>query len=232
MRSVVFDVETTGLEPERGHKIIEIAAIELINDLPTGDEFHVFVDPMRDIPADATRVHGITMDTIRREAAPAFADVADDLIAYFGDSLLIAHNAPFDVGFLDFELRACERSDLPGMRSARVVDTLVLAREKLGVGGWTLDVLCRRYGIDVSMRKKHSALLDCRLLAEVYLQLLGGAQRGLEIPAAPTLPATAPYGAHAAAKLRQIRHIQATEAEAIAHDSFMKRIGNTLWGDK
>jgi DNA polymerase III subunit epsilon len=227
-RSVVFDVETTGLEPERGHKIIEIAAIELIDDLPTGDEFHVYVDPMRDIPADATRIHGITMDKIEAEAAPVFAYVANDLMDYFSDSLLIAHNAKFDIGFLDFELRAIGRDWLPGKRSARVVDTLDLAREKFGVGGHTLDALCKRFGIDTSVRQKHNALLDCRLLAAVYLQLLGGAQRGLEIPAAPTLPAIVLFGPQ---PQRQPRVMQLSEEAAEAHRSFCERMAAKLWGN-
>lgn len=225
-RSVVFDLETTGLEPERGHKIVEIAAIELIDDLPTGDVFHTYVDPQRDIPADATRIHGITMETIKHNLALPFAYVADDILAYFGDSLLIAHNAKFDVGFLDFELRQCRRPDMPGMKSGRIVDTLALANEKLGGGGHTLAALCRRFGIDDSGRKKHSALLDCQLLAEVYLQLLGGAQRGLEIPAAPQL---APWLSYGALPQRQPRAMPVSETEASAHTSFIKRIGAKLW---
>ena len=225
-RSVVFDLETTGLEPERGHKIIEIAAVELIDDLPTGDVFHTYVDPQRDIPADATRVHGITSEMIERFLALPFSYVADDLLAYFGDSLLIAHNAKFDVGFLDFELRAARRPDMPGMKSGRIVDTLALANEKLGGGGHTLAALCRRFGIDDSGRRKHCALLDCRLLAEVYLQLLGGAQRGLEIPAAPPLPVTIADACHAQ---RQPQHWAVPEADAIAHKSFITRIGAKLW---
>ena len=225
-RSVVFDLETTGLEPERGHKIVEIAAVELIDDLPTGDIFHTYVDPQRDIPADATRVHGISSEMLQRYGARPFAYVADDLLAYFGDSLLIAHNAKFDVGFLDFELRACRRPELPGKRSARIVDTLEMARERFGAGGHTLDALCKRFGIDNSVRKKHDALLDCQLLAEVYLQLLGGAQRGLEIPAAPPLAPWLSYGALAP---RQPRAMPVSESEASAHASFIKRIGAKLW---
>ena len=227
-RSVVFDVETTGLEPERGHKILEIAAIELIDDLPTGDEFHVFVDPMREIPSDTTRIHGIDMQRILREQAQPFYAVADDLLAYFSDSLLIAHNAKFDVGFLDFELRACRRPDMPGMRSGRIVDTLALANEKLGNGGHTLDALCRRFGIDTSVRQKHSALLDCRLLAAVYLQLLGGHQRGLEIPTAPRV---APEAVPAVLAQRQPRAMPVSEAEAEAHRAFIQKcIQNPPWG--
>ena len=227
-RSVVFDVETTGLEPERGHKIIEIAAVELIDDLPTGDVFHTYVDPQRDIPADATRVHGITSEMIERFLALPFSYVADDLLAYFGDSLLIAHNAKFDVGFLDFELRACRRPDMPGMRSGRIVDTLALANEKLGNGGHTLDALCRRFGIDTSMRQKHSALLDCRLLAAVYLQLLGGHQRGLEIPAAPMV---AQEVASAALAPRQPHAMPVSASETYAHRAFLQKcIKNPPWG--
>jgi DNA polymerase III subunit epsilon len=218
---VVFDTETSGLEPEKGHKIVEIAAIELIDDLPTGDFFHAYVDPGRDIPAEATAIHGITTQQLRAVHAAPFHAVSQDLLAYFGDSLLIAHNAPFDIGFLDFELRACGNPDLPGFRSARVVDTLALAREKFGPGRHTLDALCKRFGIDTSIRKKHDALLDCRLLAACYLELLGGAQRGLDIPAAPTLPA-APVPA--ALPPRQPRRMAVSLAEALAHSAFIAKI--------
>jgi DNA polymerase III subunit epsilon len=171
-RAVLFDTETTGLEPELGHRIIEVAALELVNDLPTGRHLHLLIDPERDVPEDATRVHGFTSaDLLGR---PRFSDIADDLVAFFGEAQLIAHNAAFDFAFLDAELIRLGR---PKLSATRMIDTLALAKERFPGMPNSLDALCRRFAIDLSARTKHNALLDCRLLADVYVELSGGRQR-------------------------------------------------------
>ncbi|HQT40419.1 MAG TPA: DNA polymerase III subunit epsilon, partial [Acidocella sp.] len=173
-RSVLFDTETTGLDPLTGDRVIEIAAIELINDLPTENQFHALIDPERDIPTESTRVHGIT--NFHVEGKPKFADIADKMLEFFGDSKLVAHNAPFDFGFIDAELA---RIGKPALGYERMVDTLVLAKKRFPGMPNSLDALCRRFEIDLSARTTHNALLDCKLLAEVYVELTGGRQRGL-----------------------------------------------------
>ncbi len=173
-RSVLFDTETTGFDPRTGDRVIEIAAIELMNDLPTGKTFYALLDPERDIPAESTKVHGIT--NFHVEGKPKFADVVDEMLAFFGDAPLVAHNAPFDFGFIDAELARVKR---PGLDQGRMIDTLVLAKARFPGMPNSLDALCRRFEIDLSERTTHNALLDCKLLAEVYVELTGGRQRGL-----------------------------------------------------
>ena len=176
IRSVLFDTETTGLDPMAGDRVIEVAALELVNDLPTGRHFHALVHPQRDIPDGATRVHGITLDKL--DGKPLFGDIADELLAFLGEGKLVAHNAPFDFGFLDAELSRIGRRALD---RERMVDTLALAKARYPGMPNSLDALCRRLGIDLSERTTHNALLDCKLLAEVYVELTGGRQRGLSL---------------------------------------------------
>ena len=183
MRQIVMDTETTGLEPAEGHRVIEVAGIELVNLMPTGQVFHTLIDPERDVPADATRIHGFT--NAHLEGAPKFADIADDLLGFFGDAEIIAHNAAFDFNFLDFELKRCGRAVL---NRSRMVDTLALARERFPGMPNSLDALCRRYGIDLSARTSHNALLDVKLLGQVYLELKGGRQPGLVLASAEARP--------------------------------------------
>jgi len=172
-RSVLFDTETTGLDPLTGDRVIEIAAIELINDLPTEKQFHVLLDPERDIPMESTRIHGITNAHV--EGKPKFAEIADAMLEFFGDAPLVAHNAAFDFGFIDAELA---RIGKPRLGAERMIDTLVLAKTRFPGMPNSLDALCRRFDIDLSARTTHNALLDCKLLAEVYVELTGGRQRG------------------------------------------------------
>jgi len=171
LREIVMDTETTGLDPLRGDRLIEIGCVEIFDRVPTGREYHCFVNPERDVPAEAEAVHGITTAFLRDK--PLFADVADAFLQFIGDDPLVIHNAPFDVGFLNAEL---ERIGRPPLARDRVVDTLVIARRKHPGGANTLDALCKRYGIDNSKRDKHGALIDSLLLAEVYLELLGERQ--------------------------------------------------------
>jgi DNA polymerase-3 subunit epsilon len=178
MRQIVLDTETTGLDPAQGDRVIEVAAVELLNLLPTGRVFHRLVDPERDIPADATRVHGFTNADLAGK--PRFADIAAEMLDFLADAPIIAHNAPFDFGFLDAELKRCGH---PPLNRGRMVDSLMLAKERYPGMPNSLDALCRRLAVDNSMRSSHNAILDCRLLAQVYLELMGGKQPGFELAA-------------------------------------------------
>ncbi len=220
-RSVLFDTETTGLDPLTGDRLIEVAALELFNDLPTGQSFHRLIDPCRDVPEGATRVHGMTASDLRGK--PQFFEIVDDLLAFFGDDPLVAHNAPFDFGFLNAELARIQR---PALRPDRMRDTLVLAKARFPGMPNSLDALCRRFAIDLSERTTHNALLDCRLLAEVYVALTGGRQRGLSLAAEAAERTVVSYQA---AGSRVPRFIEPSEAEAAAHAAFIKRLAEPIW---
>lgn len=174
MREIVLDTETTGLNPRGGDRLIEIGCVELINRIPTGREYHVYINPQRDVPAEAEKVHGLSTAFLMDK--PLFKDVAGDFLAFIGEDQLVIHNAAFDVGFLNAEL---ERLQLGPIVMHRVVDTLALARRKHPAGPNSLDALCKRYGIDNSQRIKHGALMDSVLLADVYIELLGERQATL-----------------------------------------------------
>jgi DNA polymerase-3 subunit epsilon len=220
-RAILFDTETTGLEPQLGHRVIEIAALELLNDLPTGKHFHALVHPDRDIPEDATRIHGITL--ARLADKPRFAEIADELLAFFGDGPLIAHNAPFDFGFLNAEFG---RVGLPALAASRMVDTLALAKTRFPGMPNSLDALCRRFAIDLSARTTHNALLDCRLLAEVYVELTGGRQRGLSLAAEK---AAAEIVVYTHTGVRAPRPMVPSEDELAAHALFIARLKDPVW---
>jgi DNA polymerase-3 subunit epsilon len=174
LREVVIDTETTGLDPLRGDRVIELGCIEIVNRIPTGREFHCYINPERDIHPEAVAVHGLTPEFLRGK--PVFKDVADDFLAFIGDAPLVAHNASFDIAFINAELQRLPR---PALAFDRVVDTLALARRRHPAGPNSLDALCKRYGIDLSERTKHGALLDSLLLANVYVELLGERQATL-----------------------------------------------------
>ncbi len=175
LREIVLDTETTGLKVQGGDRLVEIGCVELINRMPVPDnEFHVYINPERDMPKEAEAVHGLSSDFLRDK--PLFADVADKFLDYIGDDMLVIHNASFDIGFLNAEL---DRLNKTLIQSDRVLDTLALARRKHPGGQNTLDALCKRYGIDNSNRVKHGALLDSWLLADVYLELIGERQASL-----------------------------------------------------
>lgn len=220
-RAVLFDTETTGLEPLLGHRVIEIAALELVNDLPTGRHFHALVDPERDVPDDVTRIHGFT--NAHLVGKPRFAEIADELLAFFDSGPLIAHNAPFDFGFLDAELA---RLGLPRLAPGRMVDTLALAKTRFPGMPNSLDALCRRFSIDLSARTTHNALLDCRLLAEVYVELTGGRQRGLSLAAEAAPVAVAVY-AHVGHRVP--RPIAPSVEELAAHAAMVSRLKEPVW---
>ena len=176
-RQVVLDTETTGLSPATGDRLVEIGCVELINHLPSGQNYHVYLNPQRSMPEEAFRVHGLSDEFLADK--PLFSAVADDFRAFIGDATLIIHNAPFDMGFLNAELTNLGQPKL----SNPVIDTVMLARERHPGARVSLDALCKHYGIDNSRRALHGALLDSEILAEVYLELIGGRQAGLALVA-------------------------------------------------
>jgi DNA polymerase-3 subunit epsilon len=220
-RSVLFDTETTGLDPLHGDRIIEIAAIELRNDLPTDRVFHTLIDPERDIPSDASRIHGITNADI--ENKPIFAAITDQFLDFIGDAPLVAHNAAFDFGFLDAEFARINR---PPLDRARMIDTLALAKTRFPGLPNSLDALCRRFNIDLSLRTTHNALLDCKLLAAVYIELTGGRQRGLELETASLNASAVEY---ASVANRTPRRIAVPPAERAAHTDFIAKLKDPVW---
>jgi len=176
MREIVFDTETTGLDPAQGHRVVEIGAVEISNLIPTGRVFHVYIDPERDMPEEAFRVHGLSREFLASHRK--FAEIAGGFIDFIEDSPLIAHNADFDVRFLNAEFSTLK---LPSLAPARIIDTLAMARRLHPGSPASLDALCQRYGIDLSRRDRHGALLDAGLLAEVYAELMGGRQAALSL---------------------------------------------------
>lgn len=221
-RSVLFDTETTGLDPLTGDRVIEFAAIELINDLPTDRHFHRLIHPDRDIPAEATRVHGIFIADL--ESKPRFAEVAQDIIDFIGEAPLIAHNANFDFGFMDAEFARIGR---PRLDRGRMIDTLALAKTRFPGMPNSLDALCRRFDIDLSSRTTHNALLDCKLLAEVYVELTGGRQRGLGL--ADDDQNALPVATYALVGPRTPNLIAPDAATLAAHTAFLAKIKEPIW---
>jgi DNA polymerase III subunit epsilon len=219
-RSVLIDTETTGLDPALGHRVIEVAAIELSNDLPTGQFFHSLLDPERSVPAEATAIHGLR--DIDLAGKPRFEEVAPDLLAFLGPDPIIAHNAPFDFAFLDAEFARCGRVPLD---RRRMIDTLALAKSLFPGTTNTLDALCRRFEISLAKRGNHNALLDCRLLAEVYVELTGGRQRGLALRRTVGLP-LAPI---AGTRDHTPRHVAPSAAEQARHAALVARLKAPLW---
>lgn len=232
MREIVLDTETTGFDPEAGDRIVEIGAVELINHLPTGETFHVYINPERPMPEDAFAVHGLSDDFLADK--PVFADIAEAFLRFVGQARLVIHNAAFDLRFLNWELG---RLGHPPFPEDRALDTLALARRRFPGASASLDALCRRFGIDNSGRTLHGALLDSQLLAEVYLELIGGRQPGLAIEAAPrplalsaaARPEAGPGGSGRRSRPRPLPP-RLTEAEAEAHRAFVEAMGPAaLW---
>jgi DNA polymerase-3 subunit epsilon len=225
MREIVIDTETTGLDPDTGDRIVEIGAVELLNHMPTGRSFHAYINPQRDVPADAVAVHGLTAQFLADK--PAFAAVAAELAEFIGDARLVIHNAAFDMKFLNAELGWVQRPRLPW---ARAVDTLDLARRRFPGAQNSLDALCRRFGVDNSGREKHGALLDSELLAEVYLELMGGRQPDLTLTVATAGPAASGVIWVPPARPRPLAP-RLTLAESEAHARFVATLGEApLWG--
>ena len=225
MREIVLDTETTGLKPADGHRVVELGCVELLNRIPTGATFHVYLNPDRDMPAEAFAVHGLSSDFLKDK--PRFAEVADDFIDFIADAPIVAHNASFDHGFLCHELKLISR---PGIPFERVVDTLMLARRKHAAGPYSLDALCARYGIDNSRRTKHGALLDAEILAEVYLELIGGRQATLGLADDIELPESSIDGAIVVRTRPEPLEPRVSEAEREAHRAFIATLGeNAIW---
>ena len=223
MREVVLDTETTGIDPASGHRVVEIGAVELVNHIPSGRRFQRYLDPERDMPEDAERVHGLSRTFLAKHRR--FADEVDEFLTFIGDAKLVMHNAPFDLGFLNAELERIRRVPIP---AERTVDTLSIARRKYPGAPASLDALCKRFGIDRSMREKHGALLDAELLTEVYLELTGGRQPGLELQRAVPLQDAAP-APRADRSARAPRAHAPTEGEAAAHAAFVATLKDPIW---
>ncbi len=222
MREIILDTETTGFEPGEGHRLVEIGCIELVNRFPTGNIYHVHINPERDVPADAFRVHGLSTEFLRDK--PLFSALALEFLEFIGDASLVIHNASFDVKFLNFEL---QKIGLPKLAPERIIDTLQLARRKHPGASNSLDALCDRYGIDRSRRVKHGALLDAEFLAEVYSELLGGKQTRMDLNAANT-QSSAVQAVHLARTVELSPLL--TDDERQAHEKFIAELGpKTIW---
>lgn len=217
MREIVLDTETTGLDPRVGHRIIEIACVELLHHIPTGRDFHRFVNPGRDIPDDAHAIHGLTEEFLA--AHPPFEAIVDELLAFIGSDPLVIHNAEFDLGFLNAELARIGRAVLVPTH----IDTLIMARQRYPGAPASLDALCRRFEIDNSGRVSHGARIDCGLLAAVYLELIGGRQPGLDFSAPEA-------GVVTAIKIARLPRLHSASAEELAaHEAMLALLTSPLW---
>lgn len=226
MREIALDTETTGLNPRAGHRVVEIGCVEMINHVASGEVFHVYVNPERDMPEEAFAVHGLSEEFLRDHSV--FADVADDFLAFVGDDPLVIHNAAFDMGFLNAELERAARPILP---KDRAIDTVQMARQKFPGAQANLDALCKRFGIDNSSRELHGALLDARLLADVYLELMGGRQTGFGLDAAEDTGGTADAEVIAleTRQKREPRAFQPSAEELARHEAFVDGLTDPIW---
>lgn len=225
MREIVFDTETTGLSFSAGHRLVEIGCVELINRVPTGRHFHRYVNPDRDMPVEAFAVHGLSAAFLADK--PRFHEICDELVEFLGDCPLIAHNAMFDLGFMNGELKACGRALLT---VDRIVDTLQIARTKHPGAKHTLDALCVRYGVDLSARELHGALLDAQLLAQVFIELTGGRQIALGLAVGETTGPDRITVASAKSNIRPARIFTPSAEELARHSAFMAGFEDPVWG--
>jgi DNA polymerase III subunit epsilon len=227
MREIVLDTETTGLDPNKGDRVVDIGCVELINHVPTGRTYQTYLDPEREMSEGAAQVSGLTSEFLRGK--PKFADIAGAFLDFIGDDPLVIHNAPFDLGFINMELK---RIDRPALLSERAIDTVLIARKKFPGAPASLDALCKRFNIDLSDRVKHGALLDAKLTADVYLELIGGRQSSFGLGAEAPKPDLGP-AKPVQIQTRQRPHTlpaRITDAERIAHDAFIKELGpGAIW---
>ena len=229
MREIVLDTETTGLDPEQGHKIVEIGCVELVDHIPTGRTFQEYLNPEREMDQEVIAVHGITNEFVKDK--PTFRQVAEKFINFIGeDSKLVIHNAAFDMKFLNAELMACGR---PVLSYDRVIDTLIMARQKFPGSRVNLDELCKRFKVDASARTVHGALLDSELLAEVYLELIGGREPGLVLNTSSKLQQNQQFNSSGQPErlYHEPRFFPVSEAELEAHRQFMTKIKDNFWGE-
>ena len=232
MREIVLDTETTGIDPSQGHRIIEIGALEMVNQTPSGEQLHIYINPEREIDAGAVAVHGLTNEFL--DDKPVFADIVDEFLAFIGDSMMVIHNAPFDMGFINAELDRLGRPTLP---MSRATDTLTMARRKFPGAQANLNALCRRFEIDNSHRDLHGALVDADLLASVYIELLGGRQPNLSLEpessakgaAKRDIEATNPGFTLQTDPSRFDRPHTASDAEKAAHAAFLQEFKDPIW---
>jgi DNA polymerase III subunit epsilon len=225
MREIVLDTETTGLDPGQGHRLVELGCVELLNRIPTGTTFHTYLNPERDVPAEAFAIHGLSTEFLKGHKR--FTEIADEFLAFIGEAPLVIHNASFDHAFLCAELKRAERMSIA---SERLVDTLLLARRKHPAGPNRLDDLCTRYGIDNSRRTKHGALLDAEILAEVYVELIGARQAQLGLAESGERPANGADGVILIRERPQPLASRLSGAELAAHHEFVAELGkDALW---
>ncbi len=224
MREIALDTETTGLDPEYGHRVVEIGCVEMVGRVRTGRVFHAYLNPERDMPPEAERVHGLSADFLKDK--PLFSVVAADFIEFLGDAGLVIHNAAFDMKFLNYELKSI---GYPQLSMERVVDTVLVARRKFPGAPANLDALCRRFSIDLSARTKHGALLDAELLSDVYLELMGGRQAGFELNRAPQEPAVVAASTTEIAVEMPARVFSASADELARHREFLKKLKQPIW---
>lgn len=228
MREIVLDTETTGLDPFNGDKIVEIGCVELMNHLPTGRTYHQYINPMRAMSEEVIAVHGLTEEFLSDK--PVFKDIADDFLAFIGeDSKLVIHNAAFDMKFLNAELSWADKPQIP---YDRAIDTLLIARQKFPGSRVNLDELCKRFGVDNSSRTVHGALLDSELLADVYLELLGGREPGLVLDKKTPVAVAVKQNVQTERVFHEPRIFAISSEEEQQHIEFVKKIENNLWDVK
>ena len=224
-RLIALDTETTGFDPEEGHRLVEIGCVEMVDMVRTGQTFHVYLDPERDVPESAFKVHGLSRDFLRDK--PKFRDVVEPFLNFIADSQLVIHNAAFDMRFLNAELGKIGK---PALSMERTLDTVLIARRQFPGAQVNLDALCRRFGIDLSRRTFHGALLDAELLSEVYLELNGGRQTTLLTAETQVERRKVEYEAFDPRQLLQMqRDFSPTEEEMSAHATFLKKLKNPIW---
>lgn len=223
-RLIVLDTETTGLDPLLGHRLVEVGCVELVNYIPSGKTFHHYVNPERDVPPDATRIHGITGEFLKDK--PIFAEIVGDFLDFIQNDPLVIHNAAFDMSFLNAELKRCGYESMP---VDRAVDTVQIARKKFPGAPANLDALCKRFGIDLSGRNLHGALLDARLLADVYLELIGGKQPGLDMGFGKNFAAAKGAAKNQGASNRPARTFPVPQEELDAHQAMVAGLKDSLW---
>ena len=232
IREIVLDTETTGLSPDEGHRIIEIGALELINHMPTGKQLHLYIKPEREIDEAAEKVHGISNTFL--EDKPVFADIAQEFLDFIQDDVMVIHNASFDMGFINAELKRLGHAPLP---DSRALDTLMMARRKFPGAQASLDALCRRFDVDNTHRDLHGALIDADLLAEVYIELIGGRQPDLGLASASANSNQEANRATAsedgfqiiAGPIRPARPHEASAEELALHEAFLETLKDPIW---